>query len=161
MWLRVAAQIRRRANDLRFGIRWADARTGERQRILLLNHVLNLESLQLAFATVDLQTKKPKNSRLEFLEILLLKKEPIKLKMYRELNHGRPHFHVDYGASNHSASYAVDTGERLDGSLPTKYDRAVAQWAVSNRVQLHSTWLELQGGKDGRKFIAALSALKS
>lgn len=121
----------------------------------------NLEALQNDLAYVDLLTKKPKNSRSDLLEILLFKKEQIKLKMYQEPNHGRAHFHVDYGAKNHSASYAVDTGDRIDGSLPTKYDKAVSSWAAKNRDQLLSTWNDLQAGIDGGQFISTLSALQS
>ena len=79
--------------------------------------------------------------------------------MYQEPNHGRPQFHVDYGKDNHTASYAVDDGERLDGNLPSKYDKAITRWADANRDQLLSTWNDLQSGSDGASFIVALSPL--
>jgi len=126
-----------------------------------LNKSPNLEALQHDLAFVDMLAKKPQNSRSDLLEILLLKKEQIKLKMYQEPNHRRAHFHVDYGAKNHSASYAVDTGERLDGTLPAKYDKAISKWTASNRDQLLSVWSDLQSGSDGGQFIATLSALQS
>lgn len=121
--------------------------------------LLNLEALQNSLATVDMLLRKPRNARSDLLEILLIKREPIKLKMYQEPNHGRPHFHVDYGNQNHSASYAVDDGERLDGTLPSKYDKAITQWADANRSHLLSAWNDLQSGSDGATFIIALSPL--
>ena len=123
--------------------------------------LLNLVALQHDLAFVDMLPKKSRNSRSDLFEILLLKKEQIKLKMYQEPNHGRAHFHFDYGANNHSASYAVDTGERLDGTLPTKYDKSVSQWARSNRDQLFAIWNDLKSGGDGAQFIASLPALQS
>jgi Domain of unknown function (DUF4160) len=104
-----------------------------------LEKLPNLEALQHDLAFVDMYTERKQNTRSDVLELLLLKKEQLKLKMYQEQNHGRAHFHVDYGTKNHSASYAVDTGERLDGSLPRKYDRAISQWAAKNRDGLFST----------------------
>ena len=121
---------------------------------------VDLKALQYDLAVVDMLTKKPKNSRSALLEILLVKLEPIKLKMYQEPNHGRAHFHVDYGSINHSASYAVDTGERIDGHLPTKYDRAITDWTLGNQAPLISAWNDLQSGSTGASFIAALAPLK-
>lgn len=124
-----------------------------------MTEALDLEALQTSLATVDMLRKKPPNSQSRLLEVLLMKKEPIKVKMYQEPNHGRPHFHIDYGNQNHSASYAVDDGTRLDGTLPSKYDKAITQWADANRDHLLSAWNDLQSGSDGAPFIVALSAL--
>src|SRR5215471_6491759 len=91
---------------------------------------IDLNALQTALAMVDASSKRPKGSRSDLLEILLLKLEQIKLKMYQERGHRRPHFHVDYGPSNHSASYGIDTGERIEGHMPRKYDHAISSWAT-------------------------------
>lgn len=79
------------------------------------------------------------------LEALLLKREQLKLKMYQENGHARPHFHVDYGTQNHAASYAIDTGERIEGDLHCKYDKAIVSWVGNNRDALLKTCIFNQG----------------
>lgn len=121
---------------------------------------IDLHSLQDDLAVIDMLSKKPANSRSGLLEILLKKHEQIKLKMYQEPGHARPHFHVDYGPSNHSASFAVDTGQRIEGSLPSKYDKSIANWTAKNRSAILSAWNELQSGNTGATFIQSLGPLK-
>jgi len=121
---------------------------------------IDLRTLQDELAVIDMLSKKPSNSRSALLEVLLKKHEQIKLKMYQELGHARPHFHVDYGPHSHSASFAVDTGQRIEGNLPSKYDKAIASWAEKNKTDLLSTWNDLQAGSTGAPFIQSLSALK-
>jgi hypothetical protein len=118
--------------------------------------ILDLASLQNDLAIVDM-SKRPQ--RKVSLGLLLVKKEQIKLKMYQEKGHARPHFHVDYGSQNHAASYAIDTGERLDGALDRKYDKTVGSWTEANRKQLLNIWGALQAGNPEQPFIASLSAL--
>lgn len=122
---------------------------------------VDLASLQDALAFVDMLSKKPPNSRSALLEVLLKKHEQIKLKMYQEPGHARPHFHVDYGRQNHSASFAVDTGQRIEGTLPSKYDKSIAAWAETNRPHLLAAWNDLQSGSTGATFIQSLGALKT
>lgn len=121
---------------------------------------LDLNDLQQEFAAVDMLTRKPTNARSDLLEVLLLKHERIKLKMYQELGHARPHFHVDYGRQSHTASYAIDTGERIEGDLPKKYDKAVSDWALRSQGPLLSAWNDLQAGSTGGSFISSLPAMK-
>jgi hypothetical protein len=45
-------------------------------------------------------------------------------------NHKRPHVHIDYGEEYHTASYAIDNGERIAGELHGKYDQEVSAWIV-------------------------------
>lgn len=122
---------------------------------------VDLASLQDDLASVDMLSKKPPNSRSALLEVLLKKHEQIKLKMYQEPGHARPHFHVDYGTQNHSASFAVDTGQRIEGTLPSKYDKSIAAWAETNRPHLFAAWNDLQSGSTGATFIQSLGALKT
>lgn len=119
---------------------------------------MNLEELQTRFAQIDVLSKKPSNSKSRLLEILLMKKEVIKIKMYQE-PHATPHFHVDYGPQNHIASYGIDAGERIAGSLPKKYDKIVTDWTLKNRDNLMSTWNDLQAGGTGTTFVIGLSNL--
>ncbi len=74
---------------------------------------------------IDMLSRPTRSGAYPALEQLLIKRDNIKIKMYQEKGHSRAHFHIDYGRVNHVASYAVDTGERLDGNLDKKYDRAV------------------------------------
>lgn len=122
---------------------------------------IDLVSLQDDLALVDMLSKKPPNSRSTLLEVLLKKHEQIKLKMYQEPGHARPHFHVDYGTQNHSATFAVDTGQRIEGTLPRKYDKAIAAWAETNKPHLLAAWDDLQSGSTGATFIQSLSALRT
>jgi hypothetical protein len=127
-----------------------------------LTDVLDIASLQNDFAMIDMINRPERQgARFRFLEALLLKKEQIKLKMYQEKGHGRPHFHVDYGPQNHAASYAIDTGERIEGDLHRKYDRAIGPWVEKNRDTLLRAWGALQSGQPEQEFVMALSALES
>lgn len=123
---------------------------------------LDLASLQNDLAMIDMVTRpQRKGAPFGFLEALLLKKEQIKLKMYQEKGHARPHFHVDYGPQNHAASYAIDTAERIEGDLHRKYDKAIGAWVEKNRDTLLKTWGALQSGRPEQEFVAALSVLES
>ncbi|WP_232232379.1 DUF4160 domain-containing protein [Cupriavidus sp. amp6] len=119
----------------------------------------DLSALQQAFALVDLISRPAANKPSGFLEQLLLKKEQIKLKIYQEKGHKRPHFHVDYGRNNHVAAYAIDTWERIEGSLDKKYDKAVSDWAIANHESLRAVWQALQSGEPESHFIQSLSVL--
>jgi len=92
-------------------------------------------------------------------ERLVLKHENIKIKMYQEKQHARAHFHVDYGRNNHVATYAIDTGERIEGTLDRKYDKSVSAWATANRENLMAVWHALQSGSPESPFIQSLSAM--
>lgn len=127
--------------------------------LLLLMKQPDLASLQYDLALVDLDTGPKRKPSPELLEALLIKKDQIKLKMYQEKGHARPHFHVDYGSQNHTASYAIDTGERLDGKLHCKYDSVIGAWAARNRVPLLDVWRALQAGSPDQPFISSLSPL--
>lgn len=121
---------------------------------------LNIDSLQDQLALVDMLTR-PSRSAAKYglLEQLLLKKDNIKLKMYQERGHARPHFHVDYGKDVHTASYAIDTGDRIEGTLDRKYDKAVSSWAQENREQLLQVWTALQSGNDHEEYIQSLGSI--
>lgn len=117
-------------------------------------------ALRRSFALVDLLTRGRHPDLPDgVIEALLLREKPLKLKMYKEAGHGRPHFHVDYGREVHSASYAIDTGERLDGNLDRKYDRVVIAWTEKNRETLLAIWNALQEGRFESDIVRQLSAL--
>lgn len=103
-------------------------------------------NLQLRFAQIDLFTQPQSKSRIGMLEVLLIRKQKMKIKIYQEKGHHLPHVHIDYGNNNHVASYVIKTGERLDGNLSKKYDKVVFDWLEDNREKVFKAWSELQAG---------------
>jgi Domain of unknown function (DUF4160) len=55
---------------------------------------------------------------------------------YRE--HGVPHFHVRY--AEHDASFAIETLELLEGSLPKRALALAHEWAELHRSELMENW---------------------
>jgi hypothetical protein len=107
----------------------------------------DLADLQLRLALVDLYSRSWAG---ESIELLLLRRGDVKVRMWQEPNHRRPHFHIEY-KQEFSASYAVDTLERLAGSMPSRYENPILEWAASRRHGLEATWRELQCSGDGRE----------
>jgi hypothetical protein len=73
-------------------------------------------------------------------ELLVKRHNGICVRVDGNLNHGRPHVHIDHGKSRHTASYAIDDGARLAGYLKKRLDRSVRQWIVKYRQQLLEVW---------------------
>lgn len=72
----------------------------EHQRdYIRLEHALR--SLQDDMARIDLLTRRPRSKG---LELLVMQKENIRIKIDGNLNHGRPPVHIDYGRDWHVAS---------------------------------------------------------
>lgn len=71
----------------------------------------------------------------------------LKLYMYKEPNHKRPHIHV-YRAEI-SASYALDNGEQLAGGKFKKKDEQhiFEYWLQDCKTSLLNAWNDLQEGK--------------
>ena len=109
-----------------------------------------LKSLQNDLATYDLFNR---NGRGPFLEILIKKYENLKFKMYQEKSHSTPHFHIDYGSNNHIASFSINDGCRIEGNLPTKYDRIISKWINENKDKLLDIWNHLQAGEPYEELI--------
>ncbi|MFG0731473.1 DUF4160 domain-containing protein [Photobacterium damselae] len=112
--------------------------------------------LQRLFAQKDMLTDRSPRSRSGFMEILLIKRKNMKLKIYQEKGHHLPHIHIDYGNQNHAASYAIETGERLEGTLPKKYDKDVLSWLEYNREKVLEIWQVLQVGEPHKSLISEL-----
>ena len=62
---------------------------------------IDLKGLQKRFAEVDLLHRAENSSGLEFLVLQLAE---TKVRIYKEQNHARPHFHIEY-KKIYSASY--------------------------------------------------------
>ena len=115
------------------------------------------DELQRLFANKDLLTDTRPSSKTGFMEILLIKRKNMKLKIYQEKGHHLPHIHIDYGNMNHAASYAIASGERLEGSLPKKYDADVFSWLTRNRSIVLEIWTALQAGDPYHNIVAELA----
>lgn len=115
---------------------------------------IDLESLQHDLAFFDFLNRP--SSAHGYLEHLLIKKENIKLKMYQEKGHHLPHFHVDYCKEIHTATYSIETGKRIEGTLSRKYDRTIGEWTQTNKDKLLGVWSALQAGQS---FIIELGPL--
>ena len=80
-----------------------------------MNLKMELEDLQYRLGEIDLLTRPSRSGGKNLIEFLVVELEDIaiKIQMYGDRNHARPHIHIDYGKKRHAASYAIDNGERL------------------------------------------------
>lgn len=113
-----------------------------------------LKTLQSELATIDLMTDSSSGSG--FIEFLVLTMQDMKLKMYQEKGHPMPHIHIDYGKKKHTASYSIQSGERLAGSLKNKYDKKIKGWIGENNQLLLQLWESTQKGENVLYLIAEL-----
>lgn len=113
--------------------------------------------LQNLFAQKDPITQPRKASKNGFMEILLAKRKNMKIKIYQEKGHKLPHIHIGYGKKNHAASYSIESGDRLEGDLPKKYDSDVVFWLNRNRCQILEIWHTLQKGNAHETLVAELA----
>lgn len=111
--------------------------------------------LQRQLAMVDLMSKpsRPGGGN----EFLVIKLGDLKIKMYLEKGHGKPHVHVDYGGRNHVASYSIDPTERLVGNLSSKYERTIVGWIETRQAELLELWRVTQRGEDNSALVANLA----
>jgi hypothetical protein len=116
-----------------------------------------LDELQRLFAQTDLLTEPRRSSNSSHMEILLVRRKNMRIKMYQEASHALPHIHIDYGNHHHTASYSIDSGLRIVGDLPAKYDGEVFSWLERNRSKLLEIWDSLQDGKQYEHLLSELS----
>ncbi|WP_108096668.1 DUF4160 domain-containing protein [Pseudomonas sp. GV071] len=109
--------------------------------------------LQRRLAEVDLMTRSTGAAGL--FELLVLRLRHLAIRMEVD-HHARAHVHIDYGRQRHAASFAVDTGERLVGRMPTKYDREIARWIEKNRDVLIQAWDAGKAGEDPHCLLALI-----
>lgn len=63
----------------------------------------------------------------------------IVIKMYfSQSEHGVPHFHAVYGEFN--AVYRIDPVSLMEGDLPPRAQRLVAEWAALHQAELLRIW---------------------
>jgi hypothetical protein len=68
----------------------------------------------------------------------------IAIRMYLR-DHPPPHFHAVYG--EHEAFVAIETGEVLEGELPSAAARLVKEWTLARRDQLSENWRRARAGQ--------------
>jgi hypothetical protein len=113
------------------------------------------KDLQDRMALVDLTTRPA--SRSGWTEFLVKELLGIKIKMYQEKGHARPHVHIDYGVDKHAASYAIPEGTKLVGRLDIKYDRTIGLWIQENQELLLQLWSQAKEGKPIESIILQIS----
>jgi hypothetical protein len=120
-----------------------------------MNIEQEVRELQRQLAMVDSLATPSKPSRGQ--AFLVLKLGELKIKMYLEKGHNKPHVHVDYGGKNHAASYSIDPTGRIAGNLNGKYERTVVRWIEERREALLELWAVTQRGEDNSRLVAALA----
>jgi len=108
----------------------------------------DLGELQRQLALVDLIH----DGNSESIKLLLLRLRDIAIRMRPDSNHRRAHFHIEY-RKEYSASYAVDTLEKLAGQMPARYEKPVLEWAAEHKQSLTATWNKLKAGEDVQEMI--------
>ena len=111
--------------------------------------------LQNDFGLIDLLSR-PSRSNEKLMELLVIKLDHLKVKMYQENGHALPHIHIDYGKQHHAASFSIDPPERIEGQLSRKYDKSVQVWLAHNKEALIALWGVLQTGESPGVLVAEL-----
>jgi hypothetical protein len=111
--------------------------------------------LQKDLGWIDLLTK-PSRSSPGSMELLVVKLDRLKIKIYQEKGHSLPHIHIDYGKQHHVASFSIDPPARIEGKLSNKYDRSVQKWLTGNKEVLVALWGALQSGESPDALVAEL-----
>lgn len=113
--------------------------------------------LQRDLAAVDLLIRRPgRRGKDDYLELLVARRDRLKVKMYQETGHKLPHVHIDYGREHHVASYSIDPARRLAGTLDGGYDSTVLEWITSRRPRLLEVWHAMQSGYEVSRLVADL-----
>ena len=113
----------------------------------------DIEELHKRLSRIDLRDSFSTQGNEENIELTVHKINYAKLKIQPEKNHWRPHFHIEY-KQEHSASYAIDSLEKLAGNMPKKYEQPIIDWADKQRENLKATWDKLKAGKDVKEFVS-------
>jgi hypothetical protein len=113
--------------------------------------------LQYDLGLIDLLTRPSRSGSEGYVELLVVKLAPLKIKIYPEDGpHKEPHVHIDYGKRPHQASYAIRTGQRLAGNLDRKFEKKIQEWIGAHQDDLVEIWTTIKSGSDPEHLIAAL-----
>jgi hypothetical protein len=136
-------------SDLERQINTSGTTSGSKDN-LVLSDVLDL---QIRLAAVDFHTSGHHDGA-EALKVLLHRRGPISVRMRSEPNHNRAHFHVKY-RRQYTASYAVDTLDRLAGYMPRENERSIMEWASQYQGSMAVTWQHLKEGRSVEGLVLA------
>ena len=70
----------------------------------------------------------------------------LKVFMYRESNHKRPHVHIYFG-NQAAVSMCLKTREVLAGTMSTKVLKPLCAWIAEHELDLARAWHEIQLGQ--------------
>ncbi|MBC7919334.1 MAG: DUF4160 domain-containing protein [Rhodoferax sp.] len=70
----------------------------------------------------------------------------LKVYIYKEPNHKRPHVHIYFGGDE-AASVCIGTRDVLAGTMNAKLLKPIRLWMAEHEVDLHRVWSEIQQGK--------------
>ena len=73
--------------------------------------------------------------------------ENIDIKMQKEggAQHKKPHIHAYY--NEHTASFDIESGDKIVGEFPTRETRLVQGWIELQRDELNREWQTLKEGR--------------
>jgi len=94
---------------------------------------------------------------ISLVALIVKRHDLLTLRIDANGNHKRPHLHIDYGKQYHTASYAIDNGERLIGTLTRRYDNLVRSWINTNRTLLMTVWGQVAAGLDATALALTLA----
>lgn len=80
------------------------------------------------------------------IETIGVRKRKIRVTILQELNHDRPHVHLD----GHKASFAIDNGELLAGHCDNLTQLTIRRWIRRHRSDLLQLWKYVQEFKGSR-----------
>ena len=69
----------------------------------------------------------------------------LKVYIYCEKNHKRPHVHVHW-KNEYKVSISISDCELLVGNMPSKNLKAIKEWVQEHHVNLLEAWGEIQAG---------------
>lgn len=81
-----------------------------------------------------------------YIDDIPVRRRKIKVTMQPDSNHDRAHIHLanrDY----HDASFAVDTGEMLEGNCDGETQRIVKNWIRKHKRDLQQLWNTTKAGE--------------
>lgn len=105
-----------------------------------------LGELRSGLEYIDDQIKRA-SKRETYVELLVMRSNCIKVKIYQEKRHPLPHVHIDYGKINHAASYSIDPPACLEGKIKSVHDAFVIAWITKHRDSLLALWTRVQAGE--------------
>lgn len=77
------------------------------------------------------------------------RKRKIRVRMEPDVNHERPHVHID----EHGASFDVKTGELMEGKCDARTQHTMREWILRHRKDLLELWDIVKRGRDYRPHV--------